>query len=258
MSTIALGISYDGSDFHGWQRQSTVSSIQACLEKAGSQVANHPIKLTSAGRTDVGVHATGQVAAFSSPAVRQEHEWLRGFNALTPPSIRVNWVQSVQASFHPRYHAVARRYVYVFHDIGFPDPLLANRVWSCPALDADAMHQAAQVLLGEHDFSAFRGAQCQSVSPRRRVDTCQVMRRGAFVVLDISANAFLLHMVRNIAGALCRVGTGEGRQGIKELLMRRDRAQIGATAPAHGLYFVHASYPLEQFPRANLPAILYF
>ncbi len=277
MRHYAIGVTYNGAVFHGWQRQAEVPSVQGALEQALSRVADHPVSVRAAGRTDAGVHATGQVAAFSSPAPRKDQDWLRGVNALTPAAVRVDWLQAVDASFHPRYHATARRYVYLFHDTGVPGthpllhPLLREQVWTCQALNADAMHRAAQALVGEHDFSSFRAAGCQSLTPMRRVHRCAVMRRGEFVVMDIEANAFLLHMVRNIARALHDIGaareteagtqvatqmdrqmaTQMGQEGIAELLARRDRTRLGATAPPEGLYLASVAYPQWAFPEAG-------
>ena len=256
----ALGITYDGAAFHGWQRQTDLPTVQGTLEQALSRVADHAVTVRVAGRTDAGVHATGQVAAFTSAADRSQRDWLRGVNALTPATLRVDWVQPIAAEFHPRYSASARRYVYLYHDAGNAHPLLSNRVWSCGPLDADAMHRAAQVLLGEHDFSAFRAAGCQSLTPMRRVNRCDVLRRGEFVVMQIEANAFLLHMVRNIARGLHDVGAlaagslppGATPGDVAELLASRDRTRLGATAPPDGLYLAAVAYPEYSLPEPGL------
>ena len=247
---FACGVIYDGSAFHGWQRQVSEASVQGELEAAFSQVADHPVSLIAAGRTDAGVHATGQVVHFSSRASRQPQQWLRGTNALTSSALRIHWVVEVDASFHARYKATARRYTYVYHDNATAQPLLHGRVWECPALDADAMHRAAQDLLGEHDFSSFRAAGCQSLTALRRVHRCEVTRRGAFVVMEIEANAFLLHMVRNIARALHDVGIGRLKMPLRELLALRDRTRLGATAPPHGLYLSGVEYGELCLPAA--------
>jgi tRNA pseudouridine38-40 synthase len=171
-------------------------------------------------------------------------------NALTPTSINVDWVVPVDKTFHPRYSAVSRRYIYVFHDIGRTHPMLQKRVWGCAPLDADAMHRAAQSLLGEHDFSSFRGARCQSSTPKRRVNSAMVARRGAFVTLEIEANAFLLHMVRNIATAMHAVGSHRASMTIDDLLAVSDREQLGPTAPPDGLYLVDVAYPGFTLPKS--------
>jgi len=253
MLSYAFGVTYDGADFHGWQRQADLPTVQSTLEQALSQIADAPTMISVAGRTDAGVHAIGQVGAFSSDASRSLQDWKRGLNALTPTTIRVDWVVLAPEEFHPRYSATARRYVYLFHDTERAHPMLAKRVWSCAHLDADAMHRAGRVLLGEHDFSSFRGAGCQALSPLRRVNRCEVTRRGEFVVLDIEANAFVLHMVRNIAAGLQEVGTCK-RAELRTLLDAKDRTQLGPTAPPDGLYLVEVSYPGQDLPApATLP-----
>ena len=248
MSKYAFGVTYDGADFNGWQRQPDLPTVQGVLEAAVSQIADTPTTILAAGRTDTGVHATGQVGAFSSDANRSLYNWRQGLNALTPDSIHVDWVVVVAESFHPRYSASTRRYTYVFHDSGIMHPLLRRRVWGCAPLDVDAMHRAAQLLVGEHDFSSFRGAGCQSVSPLRRVIFCHVARQGGFVTLDIEANAFLLHMVRNIVSALHAIGCNDASMSLAQLLALKDRQQLGATAPADGLYLVNVSYPGSALP----------
>ncbi len=251
MSNYAFGVTYDGADFYGWQRQPELPTVQGLLEAAVSQIANKPTNIFAAGRTDTGVHATGQVGAFSSDAIRSLYNWRQGMNALTPDSIHVDWVIAVDDKFHPRYSATARRYTYVFHDSGSNHPLLLRRAWGCAALDADAMHRAAQVLVGDHDFSSFRGAGCQSLSPLRRVNHCVVTRRGGFVTLDIEANSFVLHMVRNVVSALHAVGTHTANMTLAQLLAATDRQQLGATAPASGLYLVSVAYPDYGFPKTT-------
>lgn len=251
MRHYAFGVTYHGAAFHGWQRQVNVDTVQGALEQALSRVADHPVNVRVAGRTDAGVHATGQVAGFASASPRKPRDWLRGVNALTPKTVRVDWLEPVDAAFHPRYSATARRYVYVFHDAKAAHPLLDGQVWSCASLDADAMHRAAQVLVGEHDYTSFRAAGCQSLTAMRRVHRCDVMRRGEFVVMDIEANAFLLHMVRNIARGLHDVGAGIAARDLASLLALRDRTMLGATAPPDGLYLAAVSYPGFEFPTAG-------
>jgi tRNA pseudouridine38-40 synthase len=256
MPSLVFGVTYDGASFYGWQRQPDFPTVQGELEAAVTRVADSSVNIIVAGRTDTGVHATGQVAGFSCQTNRSLHEWHRGLNALTPKSISVDWVQTVDETFHPRYSATARTYSYVFHDIGRKHPMLLQRVWGCQALDADAMHRAAQCLIGEHDFSSFRGAGCQSTTPMRRVNRCAVFRRGAFVVLEIEANAFVMHMVRNIASALHDVGCGHESMSINALLDVKDRTLLGPTAPPDGLYLVDVSYPNFELPKsAGIPFI---
>ena len=177
---FAFCVQYHGGAFRGWQRQHGQASIQGELERALGIIANEPIALRAAGRTDAGVHGTGQIAAFSTNADRPVDQWLRGVNGLTPATIQVSWFKPVAAEFHPRFDAVARRYTYLFHDRGRSNPFMSDLAWCTDALDENAMHVAAQTLLGEHDFSSFRGAGCQSLTPMRRVDRCEVRREGAW------------------------------------------------------------------------------
>ncbi len=246
---LALGVEYDGSAFRGFQLQRNAPSVQGALEAALSKIANRSVRIAAAGRTDAGVHATGQVVSFSAPVERPLSAWLRGTNALTPPGVKVRWVCAVADAFHARYSAVARRYQYLYCEDDVPSPLLAGRVTPVGALDDEAMHRAAQALVGEHDFSTFRAAGCQSLSAHRLVHHVAVHRAECFVVLDVTANAFLLHMMRNLAGALRRVGEGrEPESWIAEILACRDRALAGRTAPADGLYLVDVSYPGYDLP----------
>ena len=251
MNSYVLGVTYNGQGYRGWQRQNDQPTVQGDIERALHKIANSRISLSVAGRTDTGVHATGQIATFATHAPRSLHEWQRGMNGLTSAAIHIDWVQHSPAGFHPRYSATARRYAYVYHDIGYIHPHLQGQVWGCSRLDADVMHRAAQELVGEHDFSSFRGSGCQSITPLRRVNFAHVRRQGEFVVLEIEANAFLLHMVRNIARALHDTGAGLNEHRITELLTRQDRASVGATAPPDGLYLTHVSYPQYGLPTGS-------
>ena len=254
---IALGLEYDGGAFSGWQRQSHQPSVQSELEAALSQVADHPVRTVGAGRTDAGVHATGQVASFQTANARPMRAWCDGVNALTSAGVKVRWAREVDADFNARFSAIARRYVYLYRIDEGRSPLGDPFTWRSPPLDAEAMHRAAQALLGEQDFTSFRAAGCQSKSPCREVRRIDVRSVANLVVLDIEANAFVLRMVRNIAGALAQVGRGE-RAGswIAECLQAKDRALIGKTAPPHGLYLVHVSYPGKGFPPGGPPPLL--
>ncbi len=246
---LALGLEYDGAAFHGFQLQRNAPSVQEALQTALSRIADAPVRIAAAGRTDAGVHATGQVVSFTAPTERPLRAWLRGTNALTPAGVKVRWVRAVDEAFHARYSAAARRYQYLFHEDDAPSPLLTGRVTATTCLDDEAMHRAAQVLEGEHDFTTFRAAGCQSLSAHRCVHHVAVHRAESFVVLDVTANAFLLHMMRNLAAALRRVGEGRAAESwIGEILARRDRRLAGPTAPAHGLYLVDVSYPGYDFP----------
>jgi tRNA pseudouridine38-40 synthase len=253
---FAFCVQYHGGAFRGWQRQPGQVSIQGELERALGTIANEPIALRAAGRTDAGVHGTGQIASFSTNAERPIIQWLRGVNGLTPASIQVSWFKSVSAEFHPRFDAVARRYTYLFHDLGRSNPFLSDLTWCSDALDENAMHVEAQTLLGEHDFSSFRGAGCQSLTPMRRVDRCEVRREGNIVIMNIEANAFLLHMVRNIASGLHQVGSGAARGFLQLLLGAKDRQRLGITAPAQGLYLAEVAYPQQDFPDPPLPPLI--
>ena len=243
--TIALGLEYDGGAFHGFQAQRGVSTVQETLESALSEVAGESIRVTAAGRTDAGVHATQQVVNFSTRARRPVEAWRRGVNSLMIAAVRILWSRRAADGFNARFDAVARRYVYVFHESETAPALLRGKVaWSRKRLDEVAMSKAAECLAGEHDFTSFRAAGCQSNTPYRCVKAISVCRRGPQVVLDISANAFLLRMVRNIAGSLRRVGLGEEDAGyLARLLACRDRTKAAPTAAADGLYLVQVSYP---------------
>jgi tRNA pseudouridine38-40 synthase len=256
---FALGLEYDGSCFHGWQRQDGQRSVQQVLEEALSRVADTPIRVVAAGRTDAGVHATQQVVSFSTSAVRPLEGWIRGTNSLTPAGLSVRWAVPVPADFHARYSATARRYLYVIIEAERLPAIGRNLVtWSLPGLADDAMRAAARGLLGEHDFSAFRAAACQSKSPNRCIFAIDVRRFDDLIVLDITANAFLHHMVRNIAGALLQVGRGERSPAwIAEVLAGRNRALVGPTAPPNGLYLVDVTYGAQfAFPRWRAPLVL--
>ena len=255
---FAAGVEYDGRGFLGWQRQEDGNTIQACVETALSRVADAPVAAVCAGRTDAGVHAVGQVVHFETSAIRTERAWALGANSYLPPQISIIWVRPVPDDFHARYRALWRQYRYVILNRTMRPGLLKGRVaWRPRPLDADSMALAAAHLLGRHDFSSFRALACQSKSPVRTVLGIEVARQGDFVQLDVRADGFLHHMVRNIAGALIAVGEGERESAwLSDLLACRDRAQCAMTAPADGLYFVHAHYdavynlpPMAALPR---------
>lgn len=251
---FALGLEYNGGAFCGWQAQRSprLPTVQETLETALSKVADERITTVSAGRTDTGVHATCQVVHFDSSARRPARAWVKGVNALVPPGIAVQWVREVDASFNARFSATHRRYRYLILNRPERSALLAGAVClQRRALDEGRMHEAAQFLIGERDFSAFRGAGCQSRTAMRRVDSIRVWRSGAVLAIDIQANAFLLHMVRITAGSLMAVGTGDRDSGwIREVLESRDRRRAGVTAPAAGLYLCAVGYA----PGWGLPA----
>ena len=245
MTRIALGIEYDGAQHYGWQRQREVPSVQEHLEKALSTVANTPIEVQCAGRTDAGVHATGQVVHFDCDAVRPLKAWTMGVNANLPSSVAVKWCVHVSDDFNARFSATGRRYRYVIYNHKMRPAILEQGITHIHRpLNEQLMHEAAQALLGEQDFSAFRAALCQSKTPFRNVTNVTVSRHGAFVVVDISANAFLHHMVRNIVGSLVEIGSGhQPVDWIATLLAGRDRTLSAATAKPNGLYLVKVDYP---------------
>lgn len=247
MTRWAAGVEYLGSAYSGWQSQSHAPSVQGALEAALSRVANEPIAIGAAGRTDTGVHGFCQVIHFDTQARRSAYGWLLGTNSNLPDDVSLRWIQPVREDFHARHSALARRYRYVIHNSRARSALLHGRAsWVSWELDAAAMDRAAQALVGELDFSAFRGAQCQSSTPMRCVTDIGVSRHGEFVLLSIRANAFLHHMVRNIAGTLIEVGQGKRPEAwVAEVLASRDRTRAGMTAAAEGLYFVAADYPVE-------------
>ena len=254
---VVLGVEYDGASFSGFQRQSHAPSVQGALESAISKVADEPIRIVGAGRTDAGVHATQQVVSFRTSVERPTEAWVRGVSSLTPRAIGVLWARVQTVPFHARFDAVWRRYVYVWGDGAQPPVILRGQVaWAGSTLDAEAMHDAAQCLVGEHDFSAFRAAGCQSRSPWRRVTAIDVRRINGYVAVDVTANAFLKHMVRNIAGALREVGRGKlGREAFAMLFERGDRRLAPPTAKPQGLYLIGVGYP--QWPvQARRPPML--
>ncbi len=242
---VALGIEYDGAGYYGWQRQREVNSIQQELETALSRVAGHQVEVFCAGRTDAGVHATGQVVHFDSTAVRDEKAWVMGTNAHLPHNIAVRWARDVPDDFHARFSATARRYRYVIYNSKFrPAILNAGLSHYHQQLDISLMQQAAPCLLGEQDFTSFRAVQCQSKTPFRNIHHLELYRTGNYIVLDIKANAFLHHMVRNITGSLLEVGMKrQAPEWIAQLLAAKDRTLAAATAKAGGLYLVDVDYP---------------
>ena len=245
MQRIALGVEYDGSAFAGWQVQAGLRTVEGELARAAALVADAPVALVCGGRTDAGVHAEGQVAHLDTVAVRPMRGWLLGINSHLPADISLRWVRPVPPWFHARFSAVSRAYHYRILNRDTRCALRAHRVTLVRRrLDAAAMQSAADHLLGEHDFSAFRASECQSRSPVRRVDCLQVSRVDDEVRIDVVANAFLHHMVRNIAGLLIEVGSGQVLPGVAaELLAGRDRRLAPPTAPPDGLYLRAVHYP---------------
>jgi tRNA pseudouridine38-40 synthase len=242
---FACAVEYDGSGFSGWQRQSHARSVQAHIEAALAKIADHPVQTACAGRTDAGVHATWQVIHFETHAERSERSWMLGTNSNLPEDVRLLSIKPVGDEFHARFSAQARRYRYVILNRPVASALLRQRVtWTHQPLDPGRVSAAAAYLLGEHDFSSFRAVACQAKSPVKTVHRLDVTRSGDFLYLDVEANAFLHHMVRNIAGVLMAVGRGErDPDWVGDVLDARDRTQGGVTAPADGLYLVGVRYP---------------
>ncbi len=242
---IALALEYDGSEYHGWQAQTGLRTIQHVVESSLSRVANEPISVICAGRTDTGVHALAQIVHFDTKITRSTRAWVHGTNAYLPKEICVKWAREMPESFHARYSALSRRYRYVICNTSVrPGLLRRNVTWQFRALNHEAMHQAAQYLIGEHDFTSFRSVECQSNSPMRNIFSIEVTRQGERVMMDITANAFLHHMVRNIAGVLMVVGSGKANvEWVQEVLLAKDRRKGAETAPAYGLYLVAVDYP---------------
>lgn len=258
---IALCVSYDGAHYHGWQSQQGLMTIQGALEKALSYIANHPVTLVCAGRTDAGVHATAQIAHFDTQALRSDRAWVFGANSHLPPEISVVWAKHVPLDFHARYSAMARHYRYIIYNNDIRPSILRLAVgWYYRPLDEGRLQQAGQYLLGQHDFSAFRGAGCESPTPIREIFALEVIRYQRMLVIDIRANAFLLHMVRNIVGVLVEVGSGEKPpEWVKAVLESRDRRHAGMTIQPNGLYLVGVQYAKKyDFPRVPLGPFFIF
>jgi tRNA pseudouridine38-40 synthase len=247
---LVLGIEYDGTSFSGWQTQRHGRSVQATLEAALARVADRPVAVTAAGRTDAGVHAIGQVVHFDTDADRPERAWTMGVNTALPPDVAVRWARTAPEGFHARHSARSRSYQYCILNGPLRSALLRDRAWWVRRrLDEGAMAEAGQYLLGEHDFSAFRAAECQARTASRLLTRLEVRREGAIIRVDVSANAFLHHMVRNIVGTLAVVGRGEADPAwVGDVLAGRDRRRAGMTAPAAGLFLVRVDYG-EMLPQ---------
>jgi tRNA pseudouridine38-40 synthase len=248
MARLAIGLEYDGTAFMGWQRQSHAGrTVQACLETAIAKVADHSLDVVCAGRTDAGVHASGQVAHFDSDARRDLRGWLLGINSSLPADMAANWVKGVPDEFHARHRAYARQYRYnILNRLTRPALMRTQMTWIHHPLDEERMRVAAKSLLGEHDFSAFRAVECQARSPVRCVYRLDVRRDNEVVLIDIVANGFLHHMVRNIAGVLIAIGAGkQDPDWAQQVLAGRDRTLGGVTAAPQGLCFMAALYPAE-------------
>lgn len=249
---VVLLIEYDGSAYKGWQAQKyDVPSVQENVEKALSVIANHKVSVVCAGRTDSGVHASAQVVHFETDVERNERSWTLGVNTHLPSDIAVVAARYVDDGFHARFSALSRRYRYVIYQSALRPALLSKGLtWTYKALDVELMKEAAECFLGTHDFSSFRAVGCQANTPTRTILNFSVQQLGQYIVLDVRANAFLHHMIRNFAGVLMTIGAGEQPVSwAKKVLEAKDRTKGGITAPPTGLYFVDAEYP-EHF---NVP-----
>jgi len=248
MQRIALGVEYDGRDFSGWQAQKEgVVTVQGAVERALSKVANGPVSVVCAGRTDSGVHAAEQIVHFDTVVERTNRSWVYGANTNLPNSVCILWAQPVSSEFHARFSARRRRYQYVIFNRNVRPTYLAYRTtWEYRPLDEKRMQAAANYLIGKHDFNAYRAVSCQAHNPVREVLNLNVTRKNEFIFIDIEANAFLHHMVRNIAGVLMEIGAGKcDPVWAKEILESQDRTQGGVTASSSGLYLTGVSYESE-------------
>ena len=251
---------YAGGAFSGWERQPARRTVQGELEAALARVAAHPVRVFCAGRTDSGVHALGQVVHFDTVARRPHRAWVLGVNSNLPADVSVQWAREVSPRFHARFTASSRHYRYLILAGGARPALHHGRVtWVHRRLDPVLMHEAAALLVGQHDFTSYRALSCQARSPVRTMHTLVVRRLGAFIAIDANANAFLHHMVRNIAGVLIDIGCGKQPVGwAREVLERRDRRLGGVTAPPDGLYLCRVDYPDEfRLPQMTLSASLW-
>ncbi|MBT4838880.1 MAG: tRNA pseudouridine(38-40) synthase TruA [Methylococcales bacterium] len=242
-----LGIEYDGTDFSGWQSQNNRRTVQQAVEQAISQVANEDVSIFCAGRTDSGVHAEEQVIHFDTEVKRNARSWIYGSNTNLPDDINVLWAKTVSADFHARFSAVKRTYRYVILNRQIRSAINRHReTWYFKTLDAEKMHMAAQSLMGEHDFTSFRAVACQANTPIRTIHLLNVSRKGDRIIIDISANAFLHHMVRNIVGVLLAIGNGDkDSQWCQQVLDAKDRTKAGVTARGEGLFLTKVDYPSE-------------
>jgi len=241
----ALGVEYDGSSFHGWQVQEDLDTVQLQVERAISRVADQNVRVICAGRTDTGVHGVGQVVHFDTDAVRTARNWVLGCNVNLPREISINWALRVSDQFHARFSAISRSYRYLILNRATRSAIWRNRaVWVHPHLDEKRMQEAAGCLVGTHDFSSYRAMGCQAKSPVRTITSLEVRRESEKVLIDVTADGFLHHMVRNIAGVLMAIGKADRPvEWSKEVLEHRDRTLGGVTAPPEGLYMLHVGYP---------------
>ncbi|MDC1311387.1 tRNA pseudouridine(38-40) synthase TruA [Burkholderiales bacterium] len=241
---LALGIEYNGSAFFGWQVQPNMATIQGEIERGLSQIAGERIRVFCAGRTDTGVHATYQIVHFDTAVVRPSSAWVRGLNTIISNDISIRWVREVSSDFHARYSAIRRTYRYLLLNRAQRPGLFANNVgWYHKPLDVNAMNYAALVLVGQNDFSAFRSSECQAKSPIRIIEGLSIRSIGDIVVFEITANAFLHHMVRNIVGTLVYIGAGKHSVSwMEDILLSKDRTSAAPTFSSNGLYLTSIDY----------------
>jgi len=253
---VALGIEYDGTQFCGWQIQLSQRTVQGCLEEALSRVANHPVKTTAAGRTDSGVHALQQVVHFETTVERDERNWILGLNTNLPNDINVLWAKPVADDFSARFSALNRHYRYIIINRVSRSSIHSKRMWwMFSPLDIERMQAAADLLVGHHDFSAFRAKDCQANNPVKTLEKLQITKQGDCIAIDVKSQSFLHHMVRNLVGVLVLIG--EGKKPViwaQQVLESRDRGQGGITSPPQGLYFTKVEYP-EKY---DLPTVSNF
>jgi tRNA pseudouridine38-40 synthase len=249
---IALGVEYDGSEYFGFQKQKTTNqTIQGLLEASASKVADHKVKTFCSGRTDAGVHAFMQVIHFDTDSIRSSREWLRGINSYLPSDIRVIWSKEMDESFHARFSATRRSYLYNIFNNQTPSALWSDRsLFVTQQLDIRSMRAASKYLIGEHDFTSFRGSGCQSKTSLRNIDNIEISKKDRFIRVELSANAFLLHMVRIIIGTLLMVGKKEIKpKEVENILKQKDRRLAGKTVSSSGLFFLGPEYPQKY----NIP-----
>ncbi|XBC44014.1 MAG: tRNA pseudouridine(38-40) synthase TruA [Buchnera aphidicola (Floraphis choui)] len=258
---IALGIEYQGTNYHGWQYQKSVSNIQEKVEKALSIIANHTVNVYCAGRTDTGVHSTGQVIHFYTSSIRNYNSWIFGVNRYLPKDISILWKKEVPEFFHARHSALSRRYRYIIYNHKYRSSIFFKGLYNFyKKLDVFKMNRAAQYLIGEHDFTSFRAIKCQSATPIRKIMFLKVFSMHRLVVIDITADAFLYHMVRNIVGCLIEIGVSKHNEfWIKELLLSKNRKLAAFTAKPEGLYLVQVTYPkIFNLPNSSIgPFFIY-
>jgi tRNA pseudouridine38-40 synthase len=261
---IALGVEYNGFKFHGWQSQQQSKTVQATVDMALSKIADEPIGIFCAGRTDAGVHATNQVVHFDTNKCRKLDAWVLGTNSHLPSTIRVQWAKQVADSFHARFSALSRRYHYLIYNHSVRSALLSElTTWISQPLDVQSMHKAAQSLLGEHDFTSFRSADCQSRTSKRHIFAASVVHDTSLIKIELVANSFLHHMVRNIAGVLIDIGAKRKQiEWCRELLLKKNRGLAGITAPPQGLYLTGIRYadvyelPSDLRATLEIPSLL--